>query len=87
MITPISNYIVGMSDIDAVKKDNPFMVKIISDKAVDVVRGEYLVFLKDWIIITKYRQGPTINFGPTITVFGFKHEQDATAFKLKFGGI
>ena len=86
-MTPFANYIVAMSNIDAVKEDYPFIVKVPSEKSYDEDRGNYLLsHCRDWIVVTKYREGPVVNFGPVIVVFGFKNEQDAVAFKLRFGG-
>ena len=87
-MTPLENYAVAMSDIDAVKEDYPFTVKTISDNSPRLDIGDYLASenIEDWIVVTKYREGPVVNRGPTIVVFGFKNEQDAVAFKLRFGG-
>jgi hypothetical protein len=73
------------SAIDAVKDGFPFIVIISSYK---YFAFQYISNItNDWIIVSKYKEGPVVNFGPTVVVYGFKHEQDAIAFKLKFGGI
>ena len=87
-MTPLTNNIIAMSDIDAVKDEFPFIVKISSYRTLALEETKYLMTIpNNWIIVSKYREGPVVNFGPTVVAYGFKHEQDAVAFKLKFGGV
>lgn len=73
-------------DIDAVKAEYPFIVKRITKNSVDTDIGEWLVDISaGYIVIAKEPQGPTINFPPWIITYGFKREDDAIAFALRFG--
>ena len=37
------------------------------------------------VVISKISIGPPMNFGPVFMSYGFKREDDATAFVLRFG--
>jgi hypothetical protein len=73
-------------DINAVKASYPFVVKRTARNAVDTEVGEWLTALGvSYLSIAKEPQGPTINFPPWIITYGFKREDDAIAFALRFG--
>lgn len=83
----IGNYIIENYDTDVVKEEYPFIVKISSHKTLATEEYEYLRTLRDdYIVVTKYREGPAVNMGPIVMVYGFRYENDAVAFKLKFSG-
>jgi hypothetical protein len=75
-------------DKEVIKSLFPYQITRESYDRVEPEIGDYFVSLgEDALVIEQYRRGPNINFGPYVIVYGFKHEQDAVAFKLKFGGI
>lgn len=75
-------------DIDAVKAQYPFIVKRVARNSLDTEVGDWLTTLGDaYLALAKEPQGPTINFPPWIITYGFKNENDAIAFALKFGKV
>lgn len=75
-------------DIAVVKEHYPYIVKLVSYKALATEEWEFLNKLQDSaILIAKYMEGPVQNVGPITVVYGFKQEDDAVAFKLLFSGV
>lgn len=74
-------------DLLTVKKEYTFLVQRVSYKNVGVEVGEWAAkHMGDrMLIISRKRLGPPLNFGPHVITYGFKNEDDAIAFTLKFG--
>ena len=76
-------------DIAAAQVAFPFIVQRLSYQSLELDIGNWVCqYVGDaMIIISKERQGPPQNFGPVLITYGFKHESDAIAFKLKFPSV
>lgn len=71
--------------LEAVIADFPYIVKRISHRSLELDIGNWLLPIGgDMIVISKVRHGPNINFSPVTITYGFKKEEDAIAFKLRF---
>lgn len=73
-------------DLEIVRKEYPFIVTRLSYQSLELDLGNWICenVGDDMVIISKERQGPLQNFGPVLITYGFKHIEDATAFKIKF---
>ncbi len=72
-------------DLEAVKVAFPFIVTRLSRTDVELDIGKWLYSLDgDVIAISRKRIG-FIWEKKSLVTYGFKKEEDATAFKLKFG--
>ena len=72
--------------MEAVIADFPYIVKRISYRSLELDIGNWVCenVGGDMIVISKVRHGPNINFSPVTITYGFKREEDAIAFKLRF---
>lgn len=76
-------------DIAAAQEKFPFIVQRLSYRGLELDIGNWVLrnVGEDMIVISKELQGPPQNFGPVLITYGFKHESDAIAFKLKFPSV
>lgn len=73
-------------DIAAAQKKFPFIVQRLSYRDLELDIGHWVCenVGDAMLVIAKEIQGPPQNFGPVLITYGFKHESDAIAFKLRF---
>lgn len=73
-------------DITAAQEVFPFIVQQFSYQSLELeIRDWVLQNVGDaMIVISKELQGPAQNFPPVLVTYGFKYENDAVAFRLKF---
>ncbi len=71
-------------DLAAAIADFPFLVTRKSNKSVETEIGEWFC-QNECIVLSRKSLGPLQNFPNWMITYGFKFEEDAVAFKLKFG--
>lgn len=77
---------VRRGDIAEAMKIYPYVVTKEVMRNGDADIADWLATMGDNVlVISKIRIGPPQNFGPMIVSYGFKREDDATAFVLRFG--
>ena len=75
-------------DIEAVRERFPFIVKRLSYRDLELEVGHFMLPLgENAVVISKIPQGPAQNFPPVLITYGFKREDDAVAFALRFKGV
>lgn len=73
-------------DLEAVQASYPFLVKVTGNIQLTLDICDWIVpICDDILVVDRYSIGPAINFPPWTVTYGFKKEEDALAFRIKFG--